>query len=191
MQYSNPRAGRACELFVHVHELPAAPGGEPKIKVLIPEGFDPKTRVYDGLVAELERDLSHHSILDCRRRTLAPRRVIEAIAARQPERNWQAMARDGFEVLYLANDAVNLNEKKGSNRPALQVVACNPAAGIRCPVALIEMRDGHRTKVVARLARTLLRLPRPAALRALATDGGLVERAIVAKALAMAQLHGH
>jgi hypothetical protein len=94
-------------------------------------------------------------------------------------------------VPYLANDAVNLNEKKGSNRPALQVVACNPAAGIRCPVALIEMRDGHRTKVVARLARTLLRLPRPAALRALATDCGLVERAIVAKALAMAQLHGH
>src|SRR3546814_4741654 len=50
------------------------------------------------------------------------------------------------------------------------------------------MRDGHRSKVIARLARVLLRLPRPEALLALATDCGLVERAIVAQALAMAQV---
>src|SRR3546814_7296113 len=88
------------------------------------------------------------------------------------------MARDLFEVLYLAIYAVYLDEEKGAHRPALQVVACHPAEGIRCPVALIEMRDGHRSKVIARLARVLLRLPRPEALLALATDCGLVERAI-------------
>src|SRR3546814_5993826 len=98
------------------------------------------------------------------------------------------MASDRFEVLYLAIDAVYLAEEKGGHRPALQVVACHPAEGIRCPVALIEMRDGHRSKVIARLARVLLRLPRPEALLALATDCGLVERAIVAQALAMAQV---
>src|SRR3546814_18308337 len=86
------------------------------------------------------------------------------------ERNWEAMARDRFEVLYLAIDAVYLNEEKGAHRPALQVVACHPAEGIRCPVALIEMRDGHRSKVIARLARVLLRLPRPEALLALRSE---------------------
>src|SRR3546814_5836075 len=96
------------------------------------------------------------------------------------------MARDLFEVLYLAIYAVYLDEEKGAHRPALQVVACHPAEGIRCPVALIEMRDGHRSKVIARLARVLLRLPRPEALLALATDCGLAARAIVAQALAMA-----
>lgn len=187
--YPATRAGRPCELFIHlpVYELPAAPGGEAAVKALIPEGFDPETRVHAGLVAELERDLFHHSVLDCRRRTLAPRKAIEVIAARQPEQNWQAMARDRFEVLYLAIDGVNLNEQKGTNRPALQVVACNPARGIRCAIALIEMRDGHRKKVIARLARVLLRLPCPAALIALATDGGNAERVIVAEALRMAQ----
>src|SRR3546814_10364931 len=92
------------------------------------------------------------------------------------------MARDLFEVLYLAIYAVYLDEEKGAHRPALQVVACHPAEGIRCPVALIEMRDGHRSKVIARLDRVLLRLHRPEALLALATDCGLVERAIVAQA---------
>ena len=186
--YFRTRGGRPCELYIHLpaYERPAAPGAGPEFAVLIPEGFDPKTRLHADLVAELERDLSHHAVLDCRRRTLAPRSAVEAIAARQPERQWHALAADDDEIHYLAIDEVNLKEEGGQDRPALHVVGHNFHLGISFSLALIEVRETHKKKVVGRLARLLLKLPRPEALIALVTDYGKEERKLVAAALRLA-----
>src|SRR3546814_15371770 len=94
---------------------------------------------------------------------------------------------DLFEVTCLAIDGVNLNERKGTNRGALNATASNPALAIHVPLAFIDLESEPRSEVVAHLAGLLLRLPRPERLRAIVTDYGKEDRAIVAEALELAR----
>src|SRR3546814_8918608 len=63
--FAASRSGRPVELcgYLPVYQLPASTGSGPACRVLLPEGFDPQTRLHAGLVAELERDLAHHGVL--------------------------------------------------------------------------------------------------------------------------------
>src|SRR3546814_7779448 len=121
-------------------------------------------------------DLANHSVLDCRRRIRMPRSGIEAIAKSLPERQWQALEEDDFEVMILEIDGVRLDEAKGEIRGALNVTASNPALGIHFPLALLDLESQTRAEVVAALAEIMRRLPRRGNLLAIVTDYGTEDR---------------
>src|SRR3546814_14280021 len=90
--FAASRSGRPVELcgYLPVYQLPASTGSGPACRVLLPEGFDPQTRLHAGLVAELERALAHHGVLEIGRASCRERvcqYVLNSVVAGSLKKN--------------------------------------------------------------------------------------------------------
>ncbi len=152
----------------------------------LPEGIDGELRISEKLKALIFQLLGHHSLTAIRKMTMTRRQVIETLAGRLPKMQAAAMAADDVRPWYIAVDSVHLRDKAGKDRPALHVVASDPARGLHWTLALIDWKRGKKA-VIRELVKAIRVLPHPEALLAIVTDYDGQERRIVAAALRLVQ----
>lgn len=166
-------------------EVMQADGSRSYLAPLPPE-IDPDLRISRKLRRVILRLLGHHSLRAVRQMTLAPRRAVETVAREIKACQREAMHADRARPVYLSLDTLDLKKKAGKDRPALHLVASDPARGLHWSLTLIDWALGEEA-LVELLAEEILALPEPEAILALVTDYGEVERRIAAKVVEKVQ----